>query len=119
MTKRADLLALASRVEAGTAEQQADLIQDAWDMMGPLVRWTPEQARKFGIMIDAEAYESAALMLVPDGAVRRSGDSARGLMGTFFCDMILEDGRDFHALANTEAGAITAASLRALAEKEA
>lgn len=59
----------------------------------------------------------AAMTLVPEGAMRRSGDSAMGMYGTFFCDIIAEDGRGFHALAKSEPCAITAAALRAIAAK--
>jgi hypothetical protein len=57
----------------------------------------------------------AAMMLIPSSAMRRSGDSAMGLFGTFFCDIVQEDGCDFHALANNEPCAIVAAALRARA----
>ena len=60
----------------------------------------------------------AAMQLVAKGAMRRSGDSAIGLMGTFFCDIVLEDGRDFHAIANSESCAIVSAALKARAHLE-
>lgn len=61
-----DLHKLAERAAAGSAEQQADLLADAWDALGPIARWSAPQVRRFGMMIDAGAYESAALMMVPE-----------------------------------------------------
>lgn len=69
--RAAALLELAEKVKAGAAQQQAGLLSDAWDALGPVANWTAEQARRFGNCIDAEAFESAALMLLPtDGSMK-------------------------------------------------
>lgn len=63
---------LATRLEQGTAEQQQELLEEAWDTIAPLrgIAWASVNAGRFGRMIDAEAYESAALTLVPEGEGR-------------------------------------------------
>lgn len=59
---------LIARVEAGTAEQQRELlIEAAFEIANGW--WSEERDAKFYAMLDAEAYESAALMLVPEGWV--------------------------------------------------
>ena len=46
-----------------------EVLYDAWDVIAPErgIAWARKHARRFGILIDAEAYTDAALMLVPDG----------------------------------------------------
>jgi hypothetical protein len=63
-TTLADLIA---RLEAATADQQAGLIKLAlWSAVDN--GWiTPKACGRAIRMVDAEAYESAALTLVPDG----------------------------------------------------
>lgn len=73
------LLELAERCEKATPEQQGQLIEQAWDVLAEesaefraFALSTPESgfencAAKFGMALDARAYESAALMLVPEG----------------------------------------------------
>lgn len=62
-------LELADACEKATADRQADLLSDAWDLIAPTFRHDelPEKARQFGRMIDAKAFESAAITLVPEG----------------------------------------------------
>lgn len=67
MTKAETLRALADHVEKATADQQGEMLETAWNALGPITRPTPEQATSFARKLDAEAYESAALMLVPEG----------------------------------------------------
>lgn len=77
-----DLTDLIARVEAGTAEQQRELLEAAFNATrGPKPEiWsvpyevhTPEYSAwverkwKFGAMLEAEAYLDAALMLLPEG----------------------------------------------------
>ena len=66
-----DLTDLIARVEAGTAEQQADLLDEAWEAVAP--SWPLEKARKlageFSHKLDANAFVDAALMMVPDGVL--------------------------------------------------
>jgi hypothetical protein len=111
MTDRTTLLALAERVEK--ADRPLEILDcDIWDIVrGAVTPWGEKHT--------GPAYISsldAAARLVPANAMRRSGDSAMGLFGTFFCDIVTENGRDFHALANNEPCAIVAAALRARAE---
>lgn len=67
------LLELAARCEAAIAEQQAPLLIEAFDLTnwrsrakGRLVEHNPQWWR-FDKMIRAEAFESAAMTLVPEG----------------------------------------------------
>lgn len=57
---------LIARLEAATADQQRELLLEAFDELYPQHLDTTVRAR-FIIMLDAEAYESAALTLVPEG----------------------------------------------------
>lgn len=74
----ADLEALALRCEAATPEMQNALLDQAWEACAeyspafrrfatfPLPSFD-NNAGKFGMAMDAHAFESAALMLVPEG----------------------------------------------------
>ncbi len=67
---------LAARAEAAGPEMQRELLVEAWLALNPehpsegvsraRAEWYVRQAR-FIKMLDAEAYESAALMLMPEG----------------------------------------------------
>lgn len=65
------LLALAERCEQASAEDQYDLIGDTWDAIGPRSRPSPALSGAFGAMLDASAFESAALLLIPAGGAWR------------------------------------------------
>lgn len=132
-----DLLQLAERVEAATADQQNDALITAFYAIFP--KPNPEnepewpgsghlrqpryhawyvRLRKFTAMLDAEAYESAALMLVPDGwmLLTLSDIAADGLT---LCKLGAPDVHDAMSFGtSTRALAITAAALRARAAKE-
>ncbi|SCW57243.1 hypothetical protein SAMN02927924_01452 [Sphingobium faniae] len=117
------------RMKDSTSEVMLRLAERVEKLEGPDRKVDLEIARYRGVTVwkrnydDTGNYETthwhytasidAAMTLVPKGAMRRSGDSAVGLMGTFFCDIVTEVGRDFHALANNEPCAIVAAALRA------
>ena len=69
-----NLLTLATQIEQATEDQQQDMLIAAWGAMFPFIigeqasqsaRW--ESGAKFSRMLAAKAYESAAIMLVPDG----------------------------------------------------
>lgn len=71
-----DLTNLIARVEAGTAEQQADLLWKAFEVFFPRPAgavipsvWRAWMLRddRFNAMIAAEAFVDAALMMVPEG----------------------------------------------------
>ena len=110
-----DLEALAARVERleGPCRETDRAIMEALALK-------PDYAADWGPRDNCRpapfAYTGsldAAVALLPGGAMRRSGDSAVGLMGTFFCDIVRPDGCDFHSLANNEPCAIVSAALRA------
>lgn len=61
------LMALAACCRAYSGEHCGDLLSDTWDVLGPVVRWSSDQAGRFGRLIDAEGFTDAALMLVPVG----------------------------------------------------
>lgn len=64
------LLELADRCEAATAEQQRELLEAAWAAIhGSLPRRNRgghNAENSFVSMLDAKAYESAAMTLVPE-----------------------------------------------------
>lgn len=121
------ILELAERCEKATADDQRDLLAQAWQAVrGPKPdsdyqprrtpmfspdweRWVERDCR-FSNLLQAEAYESAAMMLVPEGWTGiipvTGGDEAwlwpKG--GTF---------KGFRVNAATPALALTAACLRA------
>lgn len=119
------MTSLSDRVEAATADQQREMLSEAWKAIhGESWQTTiyrhgslgaePDRAkgdvpRRFARMLDAEAYESAAMSLVPEGysaIINTHLNSA----------MIALDGiwHTFHGShAATPALALTAASLRA------
>ena len=120
MTSKQDILALADRVEKAEASEQAEMIADAWDVLGPIRKWESAEAARFADMLDAEAYESAAMMLVPEGlhwtaqtdkdgahvSVGKADSDARGIFYTG-CRQ---------ATAKSLGLALTAAALHAIAE---
>jgi hypothetical protein len=130
---RAALKALAQRCEQATAGQQADLIEDAFRYFYPppnrmysdatrLVYTRPwlawsERFDRIEAMLTAEAYESAALTLVPEGWCL-NGVSENG-EGLFYGELRKTNVGDAHSTAPTLALAITAVALRAHAAKEA
>jgi hypothetical protein len=72
------LLELAERCEAATAEQQRELLEDAWAAIHGRAprrnRGGDNAVNRFVSMIDAKAYESAAMTLVPEGLHFGLGD---------------------------------------------
>lgn len=133
MTNRETLLALAARCEAAAVEMQAKLIDEAWDACAQhsaafrafataYVSGFDNNAGKFGAAMDAGAYESAALMLVPEecrfNLNRRPYAKGRqdGYHAQVWFSRFYETSEDMpNAWAATPAHAITAAALRARA----
>lgn len=106
--QRDDILALAARVEAGTAEQQSELLYEA---STALAQHRPHNEGIFAAMVAVGAYESAAMLLVPEGwewSVTYNG----------YAEMRHPRMRRLDQLgrATAPAFALTAASLRAIAE---
>lgn len=67
MVDKERLVELAERCEKATAEQQRELLLEAFETLTAAFVATPS-AIKFVRMLDAEAYESAAMTLVPEWA---------------------------------------------------
>ena len=69
MTIANSFLAMAERVEQAGPEQQRELLGDAWELIAPLAfgPLCADRAARFDSLLDAEGFESAALLLVPDG----------------------------------------------------
>lgn len=119
MTDPATLLALAERCEAADASEQRELLWEAFlalqarpDDHTPGVKEWSWLWNRFNLMTGAEAYESAAMMLVPEGygvKVRR-WVNGRGAAGCYPS----ESADDWHNAA-TPALALCAAALRARA----
>ena len=119
-----DLLDLAARVEAAGADEQYQMLAMAFDAVfpehelqgTPHIEWKHEY-RAFRNMLAAEAYESAAMMLVPDGYAFGCGHGTdlERFPGWAWC------GKDEGAyiFAETPALALTAACLRAHHAREA
>jgi hypothetical protein len=115
---------LIARIEAAP-EPDPDLFSDAWDMLGPLMCWTADQARRFGNLLAVEAYLDAAAMLVPEGAwfVLHNVMGPQPLTRDLFeADVLAEGGKNrpvyFGSPCAHPALALCAAALRAIATKE-
>lgn len=118
-----ELLMLAEKVEAAEPWMQTGLLLDAWDLIAPLngAEWAKGEAGTFCAMVECGAFESAALMLVPNGAFWRCGHDGEG------ADPSLFDARVFEPMtmeskavgtASTPALALTAAALGAKASQQ-
>ena len=110
-----ELLALAERCEQATADQQRELLLEAFEALTAEFVATPSAIR-FVQMLDAEAYESAAMTLVPKGWV--FGRLAQNPISLrWYCDLDwhpLSDDRDNASGSNAApALALCAAALRA------
>jgi hypothetical protein len=77
MDNAARLIELAERVEAATGDMQARMLEEAWEACATVsadfrrfaTSYLPRfdtQASRFAMCLDAAAYESAALTLVPE-----------------------------------------------------
>jgi hypothetical protein len=117
------LIALAERVEAASADEQATLLIEAFDLIdwrskpgaAGSVRYNPRWF-KFDKMIRAEAYESAAMMLVPEGMGYGVADPKNGVRPS---GLIFDgQGLAIERRAATPSLALTAAALRARAAGE-
>ena len=124
-----ELSALAERVEQAEPHMQGVLLDRAWDELAECsavfrryaVQHQPgfdNNAGKFAMAMEARAYESAAMMLVPEGyefaagTGRKEHMEAKGRKPWAWCatgsDLV-----DRLSLADTPALALTAAALRA------
>ena len=142
MTSKADLLALAERCEQATANEQEAILREARSLVYPRPtegirspewqEWTAKIGA-VGRMLDAGAYESAAMQLVPGGndgewnTGRFNVDPGKCFAQAGVQGDIVVEGVSFGqglkvrgtATAATPALALLAALLRALAHQEA
>lgn len=129
------LIALAERVEAGSAEEQGRLLDEAWETLAehsakfrrfatsaPDHHGFNSNADKFSMALEAMAYESAAMMLVPEGLAWTLGQNVHHHYWSAGVTGIDEDGAPkaigFAGPACAPALALTAAALRARAAGE-
>lgn len=67
------LLALAERCEAAEESEQRRLLEEAFSLVHPGLQfpaprpYSPPQLARFAHMLDANAFESAAMLLIPPG----------------------------------------------------
>lgn len=114
---RATFLSLAERVQAGKPDRQHALVFEAWQALKP----SYADPRRVLAMLDAEAYESAATTLVPEGfwwTVGHVMGPQPGDQNMFWATCHERDATWPYArpIAATPALALTAAVLRARAE---
>ena len=106
------LLELAAKCCMAASDEQGALLSDAWDLIAPVkgIAWARGYAGTFASMVDAGAFESAALLLIP-------GDQWGYQMMPQFGVVRHPDQRekDAEAHGRTPALAFTAACLRARA----
>jgi hypothetical protein len=130
---------LAERVENATADEQRTILGEVWHTLFPrpseLVaspqHWN-KRLNRFRKMLDAEAFESAAMTLAPEGwHLTHSGEGrfmTRGRIAVTLETWDVEqagDGSDIHTTPNRRHGvaqtfplALCAAALRAIASQE-
>jgi len=118
-----DLTTLASRVEAATAEMQGKMLDEAWEACAQhsaefrrfacaYLTSFGTNAGKFAMAMDAHAYESAAMMLVPEGC---GWELVKRMALGNYAATVKTEGLYSICPAATPALALTAACLRALA----
>jgi hypothetical protein len=116
------LLTLIERVEGATADQQREMLLEAYSAIypdNPLGYWTStDRARRFVAMLEAEAFESAAMTLVPEGrkvTIEHEPNCGFAMAGYAQARVYMPNKRDGYdvAEATTPALALTAACLRA------
>lgn len=120
-----NLLQLAERCEGADASMQGALLEEAWETMAEHsadfrafatapISGFGNNAGKFGMAIDAHAYESGALSLVPEDS-KWSITSGGGANEWQAWVWPAEGGRPDWRIAATPALALCAAALRARA----
>jgi hypothetical protein len=122
-----NLLTLATQIEQATEDQQREMLCDAYELLARRKAISFEIAAGFMRCIDAEAYESAAMMLVPENCLAMvrhlwDGDHKAGhaVLNSYAASGEDADGKmwtaDFTAVAHTPALALAAACCRAVAQ---
>ena len=123
MSKHDDLLALAERCEKATAEQQRELLEAAYTAIfghPPVHEYRQPDGQRvtaFLRMLDAEAFESAAMTLLPEGW-RIDYYTDCDADGGRLCLLMVFAGELVAGSAATRALTYLAAILRALASQE-
>jgi len=117
---RATLLALASRVEAATGADSECVIREASWAVNVMLANRQDLHNRVNVLLSVEAYESAAMSLVPSEAYWRLGHDGDGAdPAEYKADVIVPklggvDARG-RAIAATPPLALTAAACRAIA----
>jgi hypothetical protein len=118
-------MTLIERLQSAGADEQRELLVEVWDAIAPSFDRAGliDKAHRFSIMLDAEAWESAALMLVEDNMAVdvtlrwREAPARARLLPVYEASpgRWLHKGSDPHFCANatTPALAIAAACLKA------
>jgi hypothetical protein len=123
-TDAATLLALAERVESAPLEMQGKLLEQAWELCAEYsaefrafttsyLSGFDNNAGRFSMCLEASAYESAAMMLVPEGLAFEMTTTGYK-PGATVCGNPMFDTHE-GAYAATPALALVAAALRARA----
>jgi len=116
---RATLLALASRVEAATGADSECVIREASWAVNVMLANRQDLHNRVNVLLSVEAYESAAMSLVPSEAYWRLGHDGDGAdPAEYKADVIVPklggvDARG-RAIAATPPLALTAAACRAI-----
>lgn len=111
-----NLTTLADRIEAGTVERELDLLGDAYDLLGPILKWRLWRAHHFADMLNCRAYQTAAAMLADPAWMQRGGNDGAGPdPANWFWEVITDAPTcaRVRAVAATEALARVACYLRA------
>lgn len=119
-----NLLTLATQIEQATEDQQREMLEAAWHEIhrggyGPEGSWdTCRKCDLFKAMLDAKAYESAAMILMCNKVVLISLSEVKGdgmplaIVGNPGTSEL------FECVADTMALALAAACCRAVAQRE-
>lgn len=117
------LIELAAQAEKASADQQADLLKEAYQALRGV--WPDagdwhqaHEAKRFARMVNAEAFESAAMTLVPVGLFPLLDFSVAHCRLRARHGLELRDVAGARALAAVPALALLAAALRAIATEE-
>lgn len=112
------MTALSDRVEAANADEQRAMLKEAYHALFPhnSPQYDHQHRARFVGFLDAGAYESAAMMLVPEGWF--TSDFHQGPSGGNWWDLSrIRDGDQRYTsaagMASTPALALTAAAIRA------
>lgn len=124
---KGEILEMAERIEAGSPDMQGALLEQAWEAVAKVsasfrtfacepCSGFGTNAGKFAAALEARAFESASIMLVPEGWVATLTVYHDGAVVTLADDRINPVRLDnVEVSAKAPALALTAAALRAIA----